>query len=77
MFDRRKALGRVLDAVDLVVDFATLGEYGLEPITADGPRERPGGVMNRGRAGGWEALAPARRGACRARGHSVRPVPSG
>jgi len=26
---------RVLDAVDLAIDFATLGEYGLEPIAAD------------------------------------------
>jgi hypothetical protein len=77
MFDRRKALGRLACAVDLVIDFATLGEYGLEPIPADGPCERPGGVMNRGRAGGWEALAPARRGACRAPGHSVRPLASG
>ena len=74
MFDRRQALGRLTGAVDLVIDFATLGEYGLEPIPADGPCERPDGVMNRGRAGGWEALAPARRGACRARGHCVTPV---
>jgi hypothetical protein len=76
MFDRRQALGRLAGAVDLVIDFATLGEYGLEPIPADGPCERPDGVMNSGRAGGWEALAPARRGACRITGHTARPVAS-
>jgi len=33
MFDSRKEISeRALDAVDLVVDFATLGEYGLEPV---------------------------------------------
>jgi hypothetical protein len=33
MFDSRKDIGdRALDAVDLVIDFATLGEYGLEPV---------------------------------------------
>jgi hypothetical protein len=35
MFDSRKEIGdRVGDAVDLVIDFATLGEYGLEPVAA-------------------------------------------
>ncbi len=33
MFDSRRQLKeRLLDAVDLVIDFATLGEYGLEPV---------------------------------------------
>lgn len=33
MFDSRKEMSeRALDAVDLVIDFATLGEYGLEPV---------------------------------------------
>jgi hypothetical protein len=33
MFDSRKTLnGRLADAVDLTIDFATLGEYGLEPV---------------------------------------------
>jgi hypothetical protein len=57
---------RVLSAIDLAIDFATLGEYGLEPLPArraggpaDGPcRERPGHVT------GWEAFAKARRGDC-------------
>jgi hypothetical protein len=65
MFDRRQALGhRLLGAVDLAIDFATLGEYGLEPIPAVGPRERPGGATSCDRAAGWEAFASARRGAC-------------
>jgi hypothetical protein len=35
MFDSRKEISeRTLDAVDLVIDFATLGEYGLEPVDA-------------------------------------------
>jgi hypothetical protein len=56
MFDRRNALGhRLLSAADLAIDFATLGEYGLEPITADGPRDRPG------------RAASSRRGACERR----------
>lgn len=39
MFDSRKEIGdRVVDAVDLVIDFATLGEYGLEPAS---PPARP------------------------------------
>lgn len=33
MFDSRKTIaGRLTDAVDLMIDFATLGEYGLEPV---------------------------------------------
>jgi hypothetical protein len=33
MFDTKKDLSsRVVDAVDLAIDFATLGEYGLEPV---------------------------------------------
>jgi len=50
---------RVLGAVDLAIDFATLGEYGLEPIAADRGR--------RGRSAHPTARdsAPApRRGAC-------------
>ena len=57
---------RILGAIDLAIDFATLGEYGLEPLPAtragslaDGPcRERPGQQT------GWEAFAKARRGDC-------------
>ena len=35
MFDSKQTLTeRATDAVDLVIDFATLGEYGLEPAVA-------------------------------------------
>lgn len=56
---------RLLGAVDLAIDVATLGEYGLEHLpahagsSADGPcRER------RGHPTAWEALATARRRGC-------------
>lgn len=34
MFDTKKttATDRIADVIDLAIDFATLGEYGLEPI---------------------------------------------
>ena len=33
MFDSKQTLTeRVADATDLLIDFATLGEYGLEPV---------------------------------------------
>jgi hypothetical protein len=33
MFDYKQTLtARLTDAVDLMIDFATLGEYGLEPV---------------------------------------------
>lgn len=33
MFDSRKTIShQVADAIDLAIDFATLGEYGLEPV---------------------------------------------
>lgn len=39
MFDSRKTFSdKAVDAADLVIDFATLGEYGLEPID---PPTRP------------------------------------
>jgi hypothetical protein len=45
MFERRKRLiERLADATDLVIDFATLGEYGLEPV--EEPR-RPCGDRRR------------------------------
>jgi hypothetical protein len=46
MLGSRKTLGaRLADAVDLAIDFATLGEYGLEPVEDParcGERRRPG-----------------------------------
>lgn len=47
MFETKKSLAsRLGDALDLVIDFATLGEYGLEPAEEwrrcdDGRRRRP------------------------------------
>ena len=38
MFDSKTSLtGRLTDAVDLLIDFATLGEYGLEPVGRTSP----------------------------------------
>ncbi len=38
MFDSKTNLaGRLTDAVDLLIDFATLGEYGLEPAGRPAP----------------------------------------
>jgi len=38
MFDTRKTFtARLTDAVDLTIDFATLGEYGLEPVASPAP----------------------------------------
>ena len=55
---------KILGAVDLAIDLATLGEYGLEPLPASGPcRERAEHRLTRRRSG-WEALPTARRGAC-------------
>jgi hypothetical protein len=37
MFDSKTSLtGRLTDAVDLLIDFATLGEYGMEPVERQG-----------------------------------------
>jgi hypothetical protein len=39
MFDSKQTLtGRLTDAVDLMIDFATLGEYGLEPASQPASR---------------------------------------
>lgn len=58
MFDTTKTstTDRIVDAVDLMIDFATLGEYGLEPADA-GPkpcetRRRIGAVRS---SGAWNA----------------------
>ena len=60
MFERENSFaGRMAGAIDLLVDFATLGEYGLEPLPADGRCEQDG------HRAGWEALAAPRRGSCR------------
>jgi hypothetical protein len=36
----------VLDAADLVVDFATLGEYGVEPEPVPECERRPSGLVS-------------------------------
>jgi hypothetical protein len=39
MFDTKKTSSdRIADAIDLAIDFATLGEYGLEPVDQSAPR---------------------------------------
>ncbi|HXR30159.1 MAG TPA: hypothetical protein VN752_03345 [Solirubrobacterales bacterium] len=58
MFDTTKTstADRAVDAVDLVIDFATLGEYGLEPVDAGSKpceaRRRSGTVRS---SGAWNA----------------------
>ena len=37
---------RLLDGADLVIDFATLGEYGLEPVPARECEGRPSGLAS-------------------------------
>ena len=67
MFDCKHTLtGRLTDTVDLIIDFATLGEYGLEPAgttaTACETRRRPspplGPVARRRAAEGPFLLRP-------------------
>ena len=54
---------RLLDAADLVVDFATLGEYGIEPEPIAECERRPSGLPSgaahslHDRAGSPERLA--------------------
>ncbi len=48
MFDSKQTLtGRLADATDLAIDFATLGEYGLEPVGAAPARPCEGRVRTR------------------------------
>jgi hypothetical protein len=65
----KRLVHRIMGGLDLLIDFATLGEYGLEELPADGPgcegtgRRRAAPTTPRGATPtGWEALAPARRG---------------
>jgi hypothetical protein len=53
MFDSKQPLtNRLVDTADLIIDFATLGEYGLEPTTSTTrpcqARRRPGSVRSTG-----------------------------
>ena len=46
---------RVADAADLIIDFATLGEYGLEPVDP-APRSCESRTRRRARSSGsWNA----------------------
>jgi hypothetical protein len=53
MFDSKQTLTtRLADATDLIIDFATLGEYGLEPVGStpegcDGSRQHPMPIADR------------------------------
>jgi hypothetical protein len=53
MFDTRKTFSSQLaNTVDLMIDFATLGEYGLEPVTRPARpcegRQRSGALRSTG-----------------------------
>jgi hypothetical protein len=57
MFDTKKNFsGQLANAVDLTIDFATLGEYGLEPVNPPAQpcegRRRPGAMRS---TGAWSA----------------------
>jgi hypothetical protein len=57
MFDNQPRISeRVTDAVDLLIDFATLGEYGLQPVGRAVPaceaRRRPASPRS---SGSWNA----------------------
>lgn len=65
MFDSKKNItARLTDAADLLIDIATLGEYGLEPVGRTAPscetrhrRPAPTGASRTRRAG---SLTPSR-----------------
>jgi hypothetical protein len=66
MFDSSKNIStRLADAADLLIDFATLGEYGLEPAAGAAPscetrHRRPlSPATNRGRRPGAPTLVLA------------------
>ena len=63
MLERKTSIRtRLMDTIDLVVDFATLGEYGLEPL--NGAEAACAGERCEldGRRAAWEATATLRRG---------------
>ena len=79
MFHGRNDLGqRVVDGVDLVIDLATLGEYGLETRAEGSARRRTDRHPRPDRRPGWEAPARAPRSACGAtRETAARPTTTG
>jgi hypothetical protein len=65
MIHGRQTFGqRFLNGVDLLIDVATLGEYGLEPVPADGSCRERAHRRRGGRRSSREAHATTRRGAC-------------
>lgn len=57
MFATKKTFShKAADAADLIIDFATLGEYGLEPVEQPAQpcegRRRPGAMRS---TGSWSA----------------------
>lgn len=78
--NRIKSLSvRLADSLDLAIEAATLGGYGLEPVPgcggsaacperlgAEAPRQLPAdaGCGQRDREVTWEVSTPARRGSC-------------
>jgi len=65
MFESKiKIRNRLVDTLDLVVDFATLGEYGLEPLETAEEACAGGRCEQEGRKAGWEAATTPRRGSC-------------
>lgn len=80
MFERFNNLKeRVTDAVDLMIDFTTLGEYGLEtPATAAKAcaPEASGRCEQDGLRAGWEAVATSRRGSCAAEDRRLGATPT-
>jgi hypothetical protein len=74
--ENTKMSQRILGAVDLAIDFATLGEYGLTELElpADAGTHAGGPCRERsGRKAGWESFARARRGACPSPQRSAAP----
>jgi hypothetical protein len=68
MFDSKTSLtGRLTDVVDLLIDFATLGEYGMEPV------ERPAASCE-SRHRGAARQGTRHRGRARGRDVAVRGV---
>jgi hypothetical protein len=45
MFVKDRLISRLVDRIDLAIDFATLGEYGLEPVEAPEAEEPHGEVI--------------------------------
>jgi hypothetical protein len=78
MFDSKKNISaRLTDAADLLIDFATLGEYGLEPVGKPVPtcetrhRRPPSPTTSRQRRPGAPTLVLATEEAQPRRRHQI------